>query len=590
MSRKFSKLQVGQSTTGKRKEKLNVSEPKEDREDSSNQRSSVSSRKKEKKVKKVNHSEEKSATVESPLNHRKKIWKDRSPTSRNITLTMKLSKILDQDLTRREKVSTPFWMKQSEEISKKLWLPTQIDSVDSTLKSSKELYRTTQMDRSWFSIKNVSLRKKKSLKTSWKLSNYSLPESEDSEAPPFKGKSVEQLRTLKIRIFPNESEKERLKVMFEQARWYYNALIYIFGDLEYDKKVSNYYIRDQFMKYRYIAEEYENEIIQDFEYDEELHEFPVPDWWERRGLNRLIRGVVNKFTYSLNSAISNLKNRNIKKFKMEYRSSKSLTDYLHFEDKNYPTFLREIKSRWWYTTTDRRRVNIPYSQIFEACPKGMEIIYEKATDRYFVYCPVERDWFPEDDRRREKQSIRSSFENRLIALDPGIRKFLVGYDPKGRYSVIGQGACHTLIDLLKKVDLLKGKEKNLLWIRIKNLIEELHWKVANFLTSNYDHILLPDFRTSQMVTKGKKLSKTTRRLMNMFSFHSFKTKLRFKCSERNKKLYIVNESYTSKTCGKCGELNDLKGDEIYSCKSCGFVCDRDINGSRNILLKNITPR
>ena len=117
-------------------------------------------------------------------------------------------------------------------------------------------------------------------------------------------------------------------------------------------------------------------------------------------------------------------------------------------------------------------------------------------------------------------------------------------------------------------------------------IKELHWKVSSFLVKNYDHILLPEFKTSQIVTKSKKLCKMTKRLMNMFSFYKFKEKLSHKCSVYGKELYIVDESYTSKTCGLCGTLSNVGGSEVYKCKSCKVEIDRDINGSRNIFLKN----
>ena len=80
--------------------------------------------------------------------------------------------------------------------------------------------------------------------------------------------------------------------------------------------------------------------------------------------------------------------------------------------------------------------------------------------------------------------------------------------------------------------------------------------------------------------KSKKISKMTKRLMCMYSFHSFKEKLLFKC----------NQEYTSKTCTNCGDINDVKGNEIYKCFNCGIEIDRDINGSRNIFIKNIVLR
>jgi putative transposase len=53
-----------------------------------------------------------------------------------------------------------------------------------------------------------------------------------------------------------------------------------------------------------------------------------------------------------------------------------------------------------------------------------------------------------------------------------------------------------------------------------------------------------------------------------------------------RKVFIVNESYTSKACGFCGEINStLKGKKVFKCKKCKLVIDCDVNGARNILMK-----
>jgi putative transposase len=59
------------------------------------------------------------------------------------------------------------------------------------------------------------------------------------------------------------------------------------------------------------------------------------------------------------------------------------------------------------------------------------------------------------------------------------------------------------------------------------------------------------------------------------------------CKNRKNNLFIVNESYTSKTCGKCGEINNKLGSQsIFKCKTCKIEIDRDINAARNICIKN----
>ena len=106
-----------------------------------------------------------------------------------------------------------------------------------------------------------------------------------------------------------------------------------------------------------------------------------------------------------------------------------------------------------------------------------------------------------------------------------------------------------------------------------------------FLIKNYDTIILPDFRTQQMMRK-KCLSKITKRLMGMFSFYKFKERLKYKCDTYGKKLIIVDESYTSCTCTCCGKINRMGSKEIYEC-NCGLTIDRDVMGSRNILIKSL---
>ena len=63
------------------------------------------------------------------------------------------------------------------------------------------------------------------------------------------------------------------------------------------------------------------------------------------------------------------------------------------------------------------------------------------------------------------------------------------------------------------------------------------------------------------------------------------------CKRCNKNLYIVDESYTSCTCTNCGNMKkNLGGDEVYRCGNCKIEVDRDVNGARNILIKNTTLR
>ena len=70
-------------------------------------------------------------------------------------------------------------------------------------------------------------------------------------------------------------------------------------------------------------------------------------------------------------------------------------------------------------------------------------------------------------------------------------------------------------------------------------------------------------------------------------FYKFKERLLFKATEKNKRIVMVNEAYTSQTCSFCGIIYKPGCSKVYECKNCNKCIDRDINASKNILMKGI---
>ncbi len=123
-------------------------------------------------------------------------------------------------------------------------------------------------------------------------------------------------------------------------------------------------------------------------------------------------------------------------------------------------------------------------------------------------------------------------------------------------------------------------------VKIKHLIEELHYKTAKFLVDNFDVILLPSFDTSQMVSKSRRKirSKTVRQMLSL-SHYRFKKHLEWKAWEAGKVLLTVNEAYTSKTVSWTGEVVKIGGSRIIRSSIDGRTMDRDLNGARGIFLR-----
>jgi putative transposase len=218
-----------------------------------------------------------------------------------------------------------------------------------------------------------------------------------------------------------------------------------------------------------------------------------------------------------------------------------------------------------------------------------ELTYNKG--RWFAHFPVEFEQ-------------TTSVTNKVIALDPGIRTFMTGFDGSD-FLEFGNGDFNKIAKLCSHLDKLKsrhdlcvghkfkrlrykirqGMEK--LRTRIKNLRSECHKQIGSYLAKNYDVIVLPTFETSQMVVKKKrKLRNKTSRAMMTWAFYQFSQTLEHLCNRYGSKLVRITEEYTSKTCTQCGHVHrKLGSSKNFRCPSCGYEIPRDFNGAVGVFLK-----
>lgn len=186
-------------------------------------------------------------------------------------------------------------------------------------------------------------------------------------------------------------------------------------------------------------------------------------------------------------------------------------------------------------------------------------------------------------------------QGRLVALDPGVRTFLTGFS-ENKVFKIGEEAFKKIAKLFIFMDKLASKitlatnhrkqrlkkAMKRMRFRVSCLIDELHFKTAKFLADNFDVVILPTFKTSEMVSKLKRKirSKTVRAMLN-FSFFKFSQRLKNKLV--GKVLVRCSEAYTSKTASWTGEIKQIGSAKTISSGS--ITLDRDINGARGIFLR-----
>jgi putative transposase len=374
--------------------------------------------------------------------------------------------------------------------------------------------------------------------------------------------------------------------------------------------------RDIVRKYKYIETPFSTTtdgrpiVLSEFIYDENNNEFPYPvdnvftfpylieDEFSIEH-NRIPRGAIFNFISSLNSMIANYRN-NEREFDLKMNTKKSKLHTIYFEDDCYPKkFIDSITNKYCYTTSKngvRKRVSISLNKIKEYTKiHSMIITHDTLTGKIFLYLSVPIDFYLPSDKRLENQKL--FITGNTIALDPGIRTFITGYTFNG-INIFGDGCCSKIFELLRQCDSLSIfetmtddekhdtlQQKQKLRDKIKNMVEDLHWKVINHLVTTYSVIIYPDFRPQGML---KNLSKENKRKLSSLSFFKFKERLIYKCKANKRTLIIMNESYTSRTCCNCGFLNNKNSLKTFKCHDCKYEIDRDINGARNIMIKVLT--
>lgn len=220
------------------------------------------------------------------------------------------------------------------------------------------------------------------------------------------------------------------------------------------------------------------------------------------------------------------------------------------------------------------------------CEYGTELLYQLG--QWYASIP-------------QRVAVSPTGSDHVIALDPGNRVFLTGYDGENILE-IGKGdigrinrICSHLDNLMSRIAKSQVKHQrykmrlaaNRIRARIQTLVKDLHNKVASLLVNSYKVILLPTYETSQMVLKAtRKINAKSVRNMLTWSHARFAQVLMQMAQRKGVLVIRCNESYTSKTCTSCGHIHPKLGSSsVFNCPNCGIQVLRDVNGARNIMIR-----
>lgn len=478
---------------------------------------------------------------------------DKRTTYKVSTQKAKSSKKSVRDSTTTEKNLKPFWNESCQEMSNSLWSDIKTDWQGLDLNCSDGFVPST-IQSSWFATTQSLVRNEKWWKTYWQSYTSSLVDCTDSESTNPKSK--------KIRVYPETELKAVWRKWLAASRYCYNSAIALLRD--------TYKLGEKLPK----AYDLRKLVMAD-----------IPDWVNSTPFNLRGAAVIDahaafKKTDKDNKSTPKFRScRNpVLSFKLQSPNwKKSIT---------YPTHKTDAGVK-----LSTLKVN-PSEEIPETIPSDFNVILDRG--RWFITYTIS-----------EKRLTNNN--QQAIALDPGVRTFLTGFDGN-RIIEIGKSSISRIVTLCKRLDRIQSELRlrlgrdnkrtrfNLrklaqqLRIKIKNLVDECHKKVACFLTTNYSQVIIPSFESSEMVYKAKrKINSKTARSMLTWAHYRFKQRLIHQAVKRGSQVVEVGEEYTSKTCSKCGHIHRfLGGSKKFNCPNCGHKLDRDANGSINIYIKTIS--
>jgi putative transposase len=187
---------------------------------------------------------------------------------------------------------------------------------------------------------------------------------------------------------------------------------------------------------------------------------------------------------------------------------------------------------------------------------------------------------------------KSEFEDNpdsYCGIDPGVRDFMTVFGNDG-YSTYNMNAGLKELNkdmyFMKKLRRIRRKAYFKRERKKENRVNQVHSDTVNDILSRYNTIFYGDIKSHDIVKKSNnsRLNKD----FNDIKFYQFKQRLLNKALEVGKRVFLVNEAYTSKTCSSCGQVDKKLGsNKTYTCKNCDCVMDRDINAAKNIFMKGV---
>lgn len=185
---------------------------------------------------------------------------------------------------------------------------------------------------------------------------------------------------------------------------------------------------------------------------------------------------------------------------------------------------------------------------------------------------------------REVKPIKSS---NILAVDIGDKRLATICDSLGNKRFLGTELrgirMHFLAlrrklgnkKLFNKIKVIADKEKRV----VDQLLHRISKEIVDMAFRNKCSIVLGNLSGIR-----KKLFRKVNRINFKIPFYKLSTYITYKATAKGIRVFKIGESYTSKTCHKCGSLNTQRPTQsLFKCSDCHLEYNADLNGAINLL-------
>ena len=348
-----------------------------------------------------------------------------------------------------------------------------------------------------------------------------------------------------MRLYPNKEQKEKLEFTLTMCRNAYNEML---GELQEQLIIDRNMIQGMLPDMKIIDERYKQIYSKTLQYE----------------CYRLFSNL---------SALSSLKKKRHKIGRLRFKGK----DWFKTFNYNQSGFkLRRVfKKNGRLELSKIGDVKIKLHREVEG--KIKQITVKKSVDKWYATIIT--------DGERKTECGKKE-----LGIDLGINHFIVDSENnKVEHPKILEKHSKNLKDKQRKLSKKKKGSHNRR--KVRKEVAVLHQKITNY-RDDFLHKTSTDYikKSKLLVLEKLNIKKMMQqkyfnaRNMADASWGRFVQFLTYKAESAGCKLVQVNPRNTTKTCSKCGNIQDMKlWDRTYKCSNCDLEIDRDYNAAINIL-------